>query len=132
MSEGEVLLRKLQVRAGAKLLLIGAPDHITTVLRHGGANLVRPGEAYEAALAFCGSPADVARHAPVVLKGLPEDGLLWFAYRKGAAAKVSGLSRDVGWEPLARAGYRGVRAIAFDEDWSGLRFRELSRVKAGD
>jgi hypothetical protein len=126
--DGEALLRKLQVRPGARMRVIGAPAEIETALRQ-VATLIPPDQPCDAALAFCRGPDEVCRYAPQAMKGLAEDGPLWFAYRKGAAAKLSGLSRDVGWAPLDDLGYRVVRAIAFDEEWSGLRFRETWRVK---
>ena len=126
--DGEALLRKLQIKPGARVTLIGAPAEVEAALE-GAIAPAEPGQACDAALAFCTSPADVAAFAPQALTGLIEDGVLWFAFRKGAAGKTSGLGRDVGWGPLERLGYRPVRAIAFDDDWSGLRFRETVRVK---
>jgi hypothetical protein len=127
--DGEALLRKLQVKPGARLRLIGAPAGIETALRL-VATLTPPDQPCDAALAFCSGPDEVARFAPLLLKGLAEDGPLWFAWRKGAAVKQTGLGRDFGWGPLDDLGYRGVRSIAFDDDWSGLRFREAWRVKS--
>lgn len=129
--DGETLLRKLQVKPGARMTLIGAPDEIEAALQ-GAVTLTEPGQGCDAALAFCRGPADVTAFAPQALAGLVEDGPLWFAYRKGAATKLTGLGRDVGWAALEALGYRPVRAIAFDEDWSGLRFRESLRVKVRD
>jgi hypothetical protein len=126
--DGEALLRKLQVKPGSRMVLIGAPAVVEAALQ-GAVTLTEPGQGCEAALAFCTSPADVAAFAPQAMTGLKEDGPLWFAYRKGAAAKQNGLNRDVGWAPLTDLGYRGVRSIAIDESWTGLRFRETSRVK---
>ena len=127
--DGGELLRKLQVKPGARMRLIGAPAAIEAALRQ-IVTLVGPDEPRDAALAFCNGPDEVARSAPLALTDLAEDGPLWFAWRKGAAAKQTGLSRDVGWAPLDALGYRGVRSIAFDDAWSGLRFREAWRVKA--
>jgi len=129
--DGEGLLRKLQVKPGARVRVFGAPAEIEAALRE-TATLTPPDQPCDAAIAFCNGPDDVCRLAPLALKGLAEDGPLWFAYRKGAAAKQSGLSRDVGWAALSDLGYRGVRSIAFDEVWTGLRFREAWRVKSTD
>ncbi len=129
--DGAALLKKLQIKPGARLTLIGAPVEIEEALGQFVA-LTTPDQPRDAALAFCNSPEDVDRLAPQAMAGLADDGSLWFAYRKGAATKQSGLSRDVGWAPLNRAGYRPVRAIAFDDVWSGLRFRETWRVKSQD
>jgi hypothetical protein len=127
--DGEGLLRKLQIRPGARMRVIGAPPEIESALRQ-VATLTPPDQPCDAALAFCRGPDEVARLAALAMKGLAEDGPLWFAWRKGAAAKQTGLGRDVGWAPLGDLGYQGVRSIAFDEAWSGLRFRQAWRVKS--
>lgn len=127
--DGADLLRKLQIKPGARLRLIAAPAEIQAALA-ANVTLVEGGLACDAALAFCETPEDVPRHAKDAMGGLVPDGLLWFAYRKGAAAKQSGLGRDVGWSALGEAGYRGVRSIALDETWTGIRFREISKVKS--
>ncbi|HEY4030062.1 MAG TPA: hypothetical protein VGM25_06935 [Caulobacteraceae bacterium] len=129
--DGEALLRKLQIKPGARVVLIGAPAEVETAIE-AAVTLTEPGQASDAALAFCAGPADVAAFAPQALTGLAPDGVLWFAYRKGAVAKQTGLSRDVGWDALNGLGYRPVRSIAFDEAWTGLRLREAWRVKSGD
>ncbi|MGZ3275287.1 MAG: hypothetical protein ACXU82_20130 [Caulobacteraceae bacterium] len=129
--DGAVLLKKLQIRPGARMVLLGAPAEVEAAIQ-AAVTLVEPGQGCDAALAFCAGPADIAAFAPQALTGLVEDGVLWFAFRKGAAGKKSGLGRDVGWDPLAALGYRPVRAIAFDDAWSGLRFRETWRVKTSD
>ena len=130
MVDGAGLIRKLQLKPGQRLRLMNAPGPLAAALRAGGATVAADGRC-EAVLAFCGSPEEVETACGQALAALEPDGLLWFAYRKGAAAKASGLSRDVGWSVLGRAGYRGVRSIAIDEDWTGLRFRETAKVKAG-
>jgi hypothetical protein len=129
--DGEALLRKLQVKPGARMRVIGAPPEIEAALRE-VVTLTPADQPCDAALAFCNGPDEVCRFAPKALKCLAEDGPLWFAYRKGAVAKQTGLGRDVGWAPLGDLGYRPVRSIAFDDAWTGLRFREAWRVKGAD
>ena len=111
------------------MALIGTPADIEAALQ-GAVTQTEPGQACDAALAFCNSPADVAASAPQAVTGLVDDGVLWFAYRKGPAAKATGLDRDVGWTALTDLGYRPVRSFAIDEAWTGLRYREVWRVKA--
>jgi hypothetical protein len=129
MAASAELLRKLQIKAGARLWMINVPRAIAEALTAGAeVQPVKHGEPYDGVLAFCENPTEVSAFTAEVLPELPDDGLLWFAYRKGAAAKASGLSRDVGWEALEAAGYRAIRAIAFDDEWSGLRFRPAEKV----
>ena len=92
--------------------------------------LAKAGEVCGGVLAFAESPEEVEKFAKQALKVLPPDGLLWFAYRKGEAAKKSGLSRDEGWDALAAANWRPVRSIAIDEMWTGLRFKPVELVKS--
>lgn len=65
---------------------------------------------------------EVARQLP---RCLAADGILWFAYPKLTSKRYkSELNRDRGWQSLHDLGYDTVRAIAIDEDWSALRFRQ--------
>lgn len=130
MVESLELLRKLQVKPGARLWLLNVPDAFAEALTAGGAVQAVPGTgAYDGALAFAEGPGDVAALAGQILTGMPEQGLLWFAYRKGAIGRKVGLTRDIGWEPLVAAGWQTVRSISLDEAWTGLRFRPDRLVK---
>lgn len=131
MTESAALLKKLQIKAGAKLLLLNVPADVAATITAGAeVETVKAGSACDGILAFAETPAEVDKFARQALKALPPDGLLWFAYRKGAAAKASGLSRDQGWEALAAANWRPVRSVAIDEEWTGLRFKPVELVKS--
>jgi hypothetical protein len=96
-----------------------------------GVTVVRESdEPVEAVLAFVSTPAEVAAYAPQALDNLKEDGLLWLAYPKTRGKNPVELNRDLGWDALSQAGYRGVRQIAFDETWSARRFRHERYVGA--
>ena len=123
------LRHKLQVKAGAKLWLINVPRALAEELSAGAeVEIVHEKDAYDGVLAFFESPAEVPALVPRILKEMPPDGLLWVAYRKGAAAKAAGLNRDTGWDALGEAGWRPVRQVAIDEEWSALRFRPKDLV----
>ena len=125
------LLHKLQVRAGAKLWLINVPRVLAEELSAGAeVEIVHEKDAYDGVLAFFETPAEVPALVPRILKEMPRDGLLWVGYRKGAAGKAAGLNRDTGWDVLDEAGWRPVRAISIDDEWSGLRFRPADLVKS--
>ena len=127
------LLKKLQVKAGARLWLVNVPAEIAEALSAGAeVEPVRPDEPYDGAIVFCETPAEVEALAPRVLAGLPPDGLLWLAYRKGNAGKAAGLTRDAGWDVLWAAGLQAVRSVSIDDAWTGLRFRQGTGVTTGD
>jgi len=131
MHDSVELLKKLQVKAGARLWLINVPEHFAEALTAGAeVEPVRHGDPFDGAIAFCLNPIEVESFADQILPGLPEDGLLWFAYRKGAAGAKAGLTRDTGWEAIKSRGFDTVRSIAIDDEWTGLRFRHDSMVKA--
>jgi len=57
------------------------------------------------------------------------DAILWMVYPKKSSALYAGeLSRDHGWDSLRAAGWDTVRQVAFDEDWSALRFRRVGFI----
>jgi hypothetical protein len=125
------LLHKLQIKAGAKLWLINVPQALAEELSAGAeVEIVHEKDAYDGVLAFFETPAEVPALVPRILKEMPPDGLLWVAYRKGPEAKAAGLNRDTGWDALDAAGWRPVRQVAIDEEWSGLRFRPREFVEA--
>ncbi len=131
MTASAELLKKLQIKAGARLLLINVPRPLAETLTAGAeVEPVKFGEPFDGAIAFCENPTEVAAFAEQIGPALPKDGLLWFAYRKGAAGKTAGLTRDKGWDALEHAGFRPVRSISVDEEWTGLRFRPIEDVKA--
>jgi hypothetical protein len=128
VADGADLIRKLQLKPGGRLRLVGAPPAFEVALAGAAATA---GEPCDGVLVFCRSPADVDAWAAKAIAAIPEDGLLWFAFPKGEAGKAAGLGRDVGWEALNRLGYRGVRVISLDDEWTAKRCREAARVKAG-
>ena len=66
------------------------------------------------------------------LSSVPDiDAVVWFAYPKGTSNKYKcDFNRDTGWNELEALGFETVRAVAIDEDWTGLRFRRSEFVKA--
>jgi hypothetical protein len=81
-------------------------------------------------LAFVTRKAEVDKLAPQIVKRARGDAIEWFAYPKGTSKKYKcDFNRDNGWDKLKDAGWDTVRAVAIDEDWSGLRFRRVEFIK---
>jgi hypothetical protein len=81
-------------------------------------------------LAFVTKPSEVDALAAKVAKRAKGDAVVWFAYPKGTSKKYKcDFNRDTGWEALKAAGFDTVRAVAIDEDWTGLRFRRVEFIK---
>ncbi len=126
------LARKLRIKPGMKVLLLGAPADFPALLEAlpDGARLQRVSiGGADCVIAFVRCKADVGTMARSALSAVVDDGLLWFAYPKKSGPLQSDLSRDSGWEPLFEAGFDSVAQISVDETWTGFRFRPKHLVR---
>ncbi len=81
-------------------------------------------------LAFVTKQSEVDALAAKVAQRAKGDAVVWFAYPKGTSKKYKcDFNRDTGWDKLKAAGFDTVRAVAIDEDWTGLRFRRVEFIK---
>lgn len=120
------LARKLGLKPGMAVLLKDAPAGFGEALSKSaeGISLSKASDKKaNCVIAFVRSQADVKVAAPLALKAIEEDGLLWFAYPKKTGTIKSDLTRDSGWEPVFAAGFDSVAQISIDETWTGFRFR---------
>jgi len=68
---------------------------------------------------------------PLIAARAQGDAIVWFTYPKGSSKKLKcDFNRDTGWDALKAAGFETVRAVAIDEDWTGLRFRCVEFIKS--
>lgn len=81
-------------------------------------------------LVFVKSKNEIDNYFNAFHSELIEDAIVWFAFPKGASKKYkTEISRDKGWDILTENSFETVRAIAIDEDWSALRFRNRKYIK---
>ncbi len=117
------LIRKLQIKDSMKGQVINRPRDVEiNVPRTRGNNA-------DFAIAFVRSAADIRKLAAQAASCIVDDGLLCLCYPKESSGVVTDISRDSGWEPMNKLGYRGVRAISIDDTWSALRFRQNKYLK---
>ena len=122
---GTPLPKKLGIRAGEKVALLGAPAGFENTLgalpdgvRIGRAAGRRP----ERILLFTTSRTDLQRRFPAASRALAEGGGLWIVWPKKASAMASDLGeKEVRAFGLA-AGFVDYKVCAVDETWSGLLF----------
>ena len=75
--------------------------------------------------------SEVRQITPVALHNLTADGILWFCYPKKYSKKfMPDIDRDHGWKALKDFNFHGVRMISVDEEWSGIRFRNIKYIKS--
>jgi hypothetical protein len=127
------LASKLQVKPGMKLLIMNAPDGYLKLLDKlpAGAEVTTNEDGtFDFVQAFVYNKADIDRLAPKAIRAVKPGGMLWFSYPKKTGKIKTDISRDVGWDMVAKAGWEGVRQIAIDDTWSALRFRPASEIKS--
>jgi hypothetical protein len=126
------LLKKLNYKPPAPVTVLGAPPEARPLIERWAGEVdvhqqLATGERF--VVAFMRSRAEVAEQAPVVVRALDDDAVLWMAYPKKSSKRYrSDLGRDDSWQPLGDLGYEAVRQVAVDADWSALRFRRAAQI----
>src|SRR5215207_3724983 len=123
---GTPLPRKLSIKPGHRIALIGAPEGFATVLGELPAGLARvgaeDGSAVDLALFFTRS-AEALREAFGRLgRRVYPAGTLWISWPKKASRVPTDLTEDVVRAIGLQAGMVDVKVCAVDETWSGLKF----------
>jgi hypothetical protein len=124
---GTPLPRKLGIKPGNRVLLVGAPSAFDLDLADVDVHQRAGRSPYDVALAFCPDRSTVVRRFADLTDKVATAGALWLAWPK----KSSGMKTDVD-ENVVRdigldAGLVDVKVCAIDETWSGLKFvRRLS------
>ncbi len=118
------LRKKLQLRPSFTGRFTNAPGYIKRELVEWPASmLTRRTLNIDYVVLFVYDRADLRKFLPLALKWLKPEGIFWIAYPKKSSGFKTDIDRDHGWEPVLKAGFKGVRAISIDEDWTALRFR---------
>ncbi len=122
---GTPLAKKLGIRAGARVALIGAPRGFRATLEPLPEDVrvvTRAGGTLDVALLFAPDAATLRRRLGPLHRALAPDGGLWVAWPK----KSSGVETDLAFDAVQGAGLAlGLvdnKVCAVDETWSGLRF----------
>ncbi len=121
---GTPLPKKLGIKAGSVVVLIGAPDRFEATLGElpDGAVLRRGSRgARGITIWFERSAASLRKRIEAVAKAAGE-GMLWVAWPKGSSAIDTDLSEGMVRATGLAAGLVDSKVCAIDDDWSGLRF----------
>lgn len=122
---GTPLPKKLGIKQGSVVVLLGAPDNFEETLgalpekvrlrrRAGGrANLV---------LLFANSISELERRFPAAVRTMAEGGSLWIAWPKQASGVATDLTQNKVRAYGLDRGLVDYKICAIDETWSGLRF----------
>lgn len=120
------LMAKLQLEQGQLMVILEAPEGYVTYLSENlpGANCTTAAIGdFDAVFLFVQTAAEVMMHVRTAVKLLKSDATFWIAYPKKSGSLETDLTRDKGWGLLQQMGWRAVRQVSLDDDWSVLRFR---------
>jgi hypothetical protein len=117
------LPKKLGIREGSRLLVLGAPDGFTLGPLPGGVELAgRRRAPLDVVLLFTTRRADLRRRFPPLARALDPAGRLWVAWPK----KASGMQTDLTFEDVQGigldAGLVDNKSGSIDERFQGLQF----------
>jgi hypothetical protein len=125
------ILKKLQLKEQNPILIINSPDEYETVINSIQAEVhQQPQQNYSFVQIFVKSISEANKIIPNSASKLEGDGKLWICYPKQSSKNYnSDISRDKGWNALAKLNFEPVTMISIDQDWSGLRFRKVKHIK---
>jgi bifunctional DNA-binding transcriptional regulator/antitoxin component of YhaV-PrlF toxin-antitoxin module len=122
---GTPLYRKLGIKEGARVVLIGAPPGGRALLEPlppGATVATRVTKETDVALFFATEEKDLVARFEKLAATLVPNGGLWVAYPKKSSSIPTDLTfqsvQDIGLE----AGLVDNKSCAVDDDWSGVRF----------
>jgi predicted transport protein len=128
------LIKKLRLQSGMRAAFVNPPDRYVESLAPSAdvAIAAQPDETCDFIQIFVVDSVQLAEHVQTILGVVRPDCVLWFCYPKLSSGVQSDLTRDVGWEALYQAGWRGVASVAVDDVWSAVRFRPEEHDKVED
>ena len=129
------VFKKMNLKDEKEIVVLNAPESFSPELAAlKGVKILRDaGKVPEIqyALAFVTKQAEVDAISRAVAPKARGDAQVWFAYPKGTSKKFKcEFNRDNGWAVINGLGWRGIRMVAIDEDWSALRFRRMEYIKS--
>jgi hypothetical protein len=128
---GTPLAKKLVLRAGAELVLLGAPEGWevpempeATIVRHEpkpGKGRVLPGAPAPTIIAFFRQAAALPGAMSFLAPRIFPDGAIWAAWPRRAGGHQSDITEELIRQSALGLGLVDVKVAAMDQDWSGLR-----------
>ena len=118
---GTPLLKKLGVRDGSTLTLVGAPDGVIDVPPASVTVRRQARGSSDVVVAFFTRRQDLERRMEALSRVIYPDGSLWIAWPKRSSGVETTVNEDVVRAVALPLGLVDNKVCAIDETWSGLR-----------
>lgn len=131
----DYLLKKLNYRDQERICIINGNNGFIKDIKRARPSVridkeIDPKYLYSFFLVFIKKESEIRETAPQSIHNLSEDGILWFAYpRQGSKTAEPDISRDKGWDLVSAHGFKPVRQVSIDDNWTALRFRDERFIK---
>jgi hypothetical protein len=121
---GTPLPRKLGIKEGAQVLLVGAPDLPALAELPAGVVISHRAAAgpYDVIVLFCPDAATLADNFQALSATLTTAGALWVGWPKKSSKVATDLGEQAVRDHGLTAGLVDVKVAAIDSTWSGLKF----------
>jgi len=122
---------KLLIKKGEKIVFVNQPDYFYDELNSIEDIIIEDEVSPEMDLIilFVNNKGELEEYAPIVMKNIKYDGVLWICYPKKSSGIETDISKYKGWDILYKNGYKAVSQISIDEIWSAIRFRKVELIK---
>ena len=121
---GTPLAKKLGLKAGQPMLLLGVPANVREIIHaetlHAKTRFSRRGS-YDLILVFVKSRAELEDRFAKLARCLTPAGALWVAWPKKASKVATDMTEDAVRDVALPLGLVDNKVCAVDEVWSGLR-----------
>jgi hypothetical protein len=124
------LSRKMKVRPGYRLAVLGAPSGYEQQLRPLPADSELTTSLrgrFDWIQIFVKTKKELDSQAAKVAPALKPAGLLWVTFPKGTSGVQTDLTRDQGWDGLNRFNLQRITLISINDTWSAFAFRPKAR-----
>jgi hypothetical protein len=129
---GTPLAKKLGIKEGHRLAVLGAPDGFTIdALPPDVEPRTSARGPLDVIVSFHTARADLARRLPTLMKAMHVDAGLWVAWPKKASGRPTDITEDVVREVVLPTGLVDVKVCAIDDVWSGLRLCLRKELRPG-
>ena len=121
---GSPLVKKLGVKPGSKVLLVGAPDGYRMLLEplpEAVEFVPRLSASTEIVHLFSAKKVDLESALTAFRKKLNPTAVLWVSWPKKSARVPTDITEDIVREVALPLGFVDVKVCAVDEVWSGLK-----------
>jgi hypothetical protein len=120
------LSKKLQIKPGARVLVLAAPDGYIQELNPlpDGVEVTQSTSGtFDVVHVFATARKELDERLPQAMTATKSGGVLWVSWPKQTAKRETELDRDRLREYAEQFGLRAVAGIAINEVWSALRFK---------